>query len=307
MNWLTYSILSSIIGSARSITEKEGLLHTLESSFASYMSLVALIISLIYNIINKVPFDINKFAVLAGLFQGIAVLLILDSINKSDNPGLPMAFFRCQAVLTAIASVFLFKAKLPIHKLIAMCFVILGVYILAKSLDKKESFTDNPNDPEEIKKRIKTIIPITNWIIIAIIAGIFMTVKDIFTKYALLSKNSNTPNIIFYGFLVQTIIMFVYEYYVSRNIKLKDKNNDKIVACKDKLIIVVVGIILYGYVYTLTNACKLAPNIGFVKSIDCLGIVATILLSNLIFKTKLNKQSYLGILITIISIMVVSI
>ena len=218
-----------------------------------------------------------------------------------------MAFYRCQAVLTAIASVFLFKllkAKLPIHKLIAMCFVILGVYILAKSLNKKESFTDNP---KEIKKRIKTIIPITNWIIIAIIAGIFMTIKDIFTKYALLSENSNTPNIIFYGFLVQTIIMFVYEYYVSRNIKLKDKNNDKIVACKDKLIIVVVGIILYRYVYTLTNACKLAPNIGFVKSIDTLGIVATILLSNLIFKTKLNKQSYLGILITIISIIIVSI
>ena len=117
-----------------------------------------------------------------------------------------------------------------------------------------------------------------------------MTVKDIFTKYALLSKNSNTSNIIFYGLLVQTIILFIYEYYVSRNIKLKDKNNDKIVACKDKLIIVVVGIILYGYIYTLTNACKLAPNIGFVKSIDTLGIVATILLSNLIFKTKVNKQ-----------------
>jgi hypothetical protein len=31
MNWLTYLILSSIIGSARSIAEKEGLLHTLES------------------------------------------------------------------------------------------------------------------------------------------------------------------------------------------------------------------------------------------------------------------------------------
>ena len=69
-----------------------------------------------------------------------------------------MAFYRCQAVLTAIASVFLFKllkAKLPIHKLIAMCFVILGVYILAKSLNKKESFTDNPDNPEEIKKRMK--------------------------------------------------------------------------------------------------------------------------------------------------------
>ena len=150
MNWLAYSILSSIIGSARSITEKEGLLHILESSFTCYMSLVALIISLVYNIINKVPFDVNKFAILAGLFQGIAALLILDSVNKADNPGLPMAFFRCQAVLTSIASVFLYKAKLPAHKLIAMCFVIICVYILAKSLNKKESFTNNPNDPEEI-------------------------------------------------------------------------------------------------------------------------------------------------------------
>ena len=40
------------------------------SKISSYMSLVALIISLVYNIINKIPFNINKFALLAGIFQG---------------------------------------------------------------------------------------------------------------------------------------------------------------------------------------------------------------------------------------------
>ena len=70
---------------------------------------------------------------------------------------------------------------------------------------------------------------------------------------------------------------------------------------------IISGILLYIYVYVITIACKLAPNIGFVKSIDSLGIVLTIILSNIIFKTRLNTQSYIGIGISIAGIIFVSI
>ena len=47
------------------------------------------------------------------------------------------------------------------------------------------------------KHRIKNIVPVQNWIILSILSGIFVSGKDVFTKYALVSKNSNMFNFIF--------------------------------------------------------------------------------------------------------------
>ena len=107
--------------------------------------------------------------------------------------------------------------------------------------------------------------------------------------------------------LLQTIVLFIYDLYISKNIKLDNKDDNKVVKGIDIYYTIISGILLYIYVYVITMACKLAPNIGFVKSIDSLGIVLTIILSNLIFKTKLNTQSYIGIGISIAGIIFVSI
>ena len=134
-----------------------------------------------------------------------------------------------------------------------------------------------------------------------------MTLKDIFLKYSLFKKNSNVFNFIFYSLLLQTIVLFIYDLYISKNIKLDNKDDNKVVKGIDIYYTIISGIFMYIYVYVITMACKLAPNIGFVKSIDSLGIVLTIILSNLIFKTKLNTQSYIGIGISIAGIIFVSI
>ena len=88
----------------------------------------------------------------------------------------------------------------------------------------------------------------------------------------------------------------------------KPSNVTQIIAnTKDVVYTIITGILFYLYNYTLTVACKIAPNIGYVKSIDCLGIVATVILSNIIFGTKLNIESYIGIGLTILGIIGVSI
>ena len=302
MYWFSYAISSALVSTIKNITMKEGLFHTLESSFTFYYSLISLICSLLYNIVKKVPFYINKFAIIAGIFQGISTLLVMIAINKSNNPGLPMAFFRSQAILTAIVSVFLFKSTLPYYKLVAMGCVIYGLYKLANSLPKTEKYEN-----KIIKTRENSVIPTSNWILISIVSGVFMTLKDIFLKYSLFKKNSNVFNFIFYSLLLQTIVLFIYDLYISKNIKLDNKDDNKVVKGIDIYYTIISGILLYIYVYVITMACKLAPNIGFVKSIDSLGIVLTIILSNLIFKTKLNTQSYIGIGISIAGIIFVSI
>ena len=92
MYWFGYAISSALVSTIKNIIMKEGLFHTLESSFTFYYSLISLICSLLYNIVRKVPFYINKFAIIAGIFQGISTLLVMSAINKANNPGLPMLF-----------------------------------------------------------------------------------------------------------------------------------------------------------------------------------------------------------------------
>ena len=306
MYWVGYSILSGLVGTFKNITTKEGLLHTFESSFALYMSLVSTIISLIYNIIYKVPFNINGNAIIAGIFLAIGILLIMNAINKADNPGLPIAFYRTQCILTTILMSILFNSKLSYYKILFMCIVIAGSYILAKSLHA-EHHKSIQNTHSYVDNRIKNIVPVQNWIILSILSGIFVSGKDVFTKYALVSKNSNMFNFIFYILLVQTILFVIYEYYISGKIELLQKNTQIIANTKDVVYTIITGILFYLYNYTLTVACKIAPNIGYVKSIDCLGIVATVILSNIIFGTKLNIESYIGIGVTILGVIGVSI
>ena len=132
-------------------------------------------------------------------------------------------------------------------------------------------------------------------------------IKRYFFKIFTFKKNKNVFNFIFYSLLLQTIVLFIYDLYISKNIKLDNKDDNKVVKGIDIYYTIISGILLYIYVYVITMACKLAPNIGFVKSIDSLGIVLTIIFSNLIFKTKLNIQSYIGIGISIAGIIFVSI
>jgi len=270
------------------------------------MSLVATLISFIYNIVYKIPFYFNKNALIAGLFMTCGILLLMNAINKADNPGLPIAFYRTQCILTTILMYVLFNSSFSYYKLVSMCIVISGSYILAKSLHKEHQI-GLQNTHSYVKNREKSIVPIQNWILLSILSGIFVSGKDVFTKYALISKKSNIFNFIFYILLVQTILFMIYEYYIIDKVELLQKDNYKIANNTDIIYTIISGILFYFYNYTLVVASKLAPNIGYVKSIDCLGIVATVILSNIIFGTKLNVKSYIVIGMTILGVIGISI
>ena len=311
MNWILFSIFASLLNPIRLIFIKKGLLNITTNSYTSYESIIVLILFTFLNIIKKIPLSFSFNSVFAGIFQGIASIFLNYALNNSNNPGLPMATYRSQAVLTALLSVYFFGVSLPFYKLVAMILVVIGIYLLSEFQEKDNKLDNNKNNKNK------------KWIVLSLLAGGIMSIKDIFTRKSL--KNDNLYSFLFACLFSQTVLLFIYQYYITGNIRYKLKNKldnqdnienienienkknkkDNLKNIKNLKYVLIPGIFLTIYIYLLTNASKLTPNIGYVKSIDNLGIVVSILVSSIYFKTSVDKNSWFAIFLTVIGITLV--
>lgn len=280
MSWLALSYASAAISSVWNISVKEGTMKEDSDIYALQYSIVTFLIFLILFLWKaKTYFSVNIFTIIAGIFQGVAIIYLTKSLDESANPGLVMSVFRTQAILTTILAVFLLNANLSFDKIIAMIFVIGGVY-LATSKNKKSNNTSN------------------NWIVAALVAAVSMSIKDICLKKTLL-KNTDVINIIFYSFLTQIIILYFYTSVVK-----KKKIEFKKTTWKTS---VLSGSSFAAYIMLLTLASKLAPNVGYVKAIDTMGVLLTIIASRYMFDAPVSKENMIGVLIIIASVGYISI
>ena len=197
MSWLALSYASAAISSIWNISVKEGTMKEDSDIYALQYSIVTFLIFLILFLWKaKTYFSVNIFSIIAGIFQGIAIIYLTKSLGQSNNPGLVMSVFRTQAILTTILAVFLLNANLSFDKIIAMIFVVGGVY-LATSKNKDKDLNDKSHNMSNI------------CIMSALVAAVSMSIKDICLKKTLL-KNTDIINIIFYSFLTQIIILYFY-------------------------------------------------------------------------------------------------
>ena len=300
--WIFLSIIVAILGSASNISLKEGLFTTYSDDFTAYMSLFSLVMISIFNFVIKGNFNLNYWGMSTGFFLGIANIFLIKASQKAPNPGIAMALMRCQAIYTFIASYLIFGGKFKPYKLIGMLITIVGVYlIVSNQIDKKE-IKGNKSKKDKNEKSNNL-----NWIYFALLSGVFMTVKDILTKKALNVKNSTTLNILFNALVFQTILTFIYKYFNTKNLKLEDVNKDGKTDKKDYKYVIITSVFFILYILTIMQATKLAPNIGYIKSIDTFGVILTVIISKYLFKSDINKGSWIGIITTLIGLVLVSV
>ena len=307
MNWLIWSFIGAFLTSVWSLSMKLGVSHVFPTDFANWYGFVAMIGMMAYNFFTKVPYQYSTLALLTGLFQAITSISITKSIDVSPNPGSSMAVFRAQAVLTTILAYFLFKEPLSVSKIIATIVVVIGVYITSSDPSahqkpgKKEGFQVHSESQESKDKKG------ASWFVFAIIAAVAITAKDLVTKICL-NKGADLriENVILNALIGQTIVLMIYDRYRTGNFKLEDINRDKKVDSKDVAITVWTGLILLAYIFAVTYSVKTAPNVGYAKSIETLGVIITAVVSHFIFKSKLTKRMLLGIGLIIGGIMYIS-
>lgn len=298
--WFFLSLISAVCGSIWSISVKYGLQYFSVNSFALWYSLISTIIITFYYIIKYKWLHFSIYGVLSGMFAGIATLLLAKSFSISPNPGFSMAIFRTQAISTALCSSFFFGARLNLKKYLGILLSISGVATIVtaklsiKHKDEKEDYT---NETNTIKSKYK-------WVLYSFLAGVSMTIKDLFTKKRLYqSDKKKMGQLLWATSFFQTITLIIIVYFTSKSIKLKEIKKVEHLNTPFNKYTIFAGIAFSIYQLFIIKSCKEVSNIGLVKSIDSLGIVITTIASIFIFNSLFDTQSIIGVLMIIIGVL----
>lgn len=308
INWVSWSLIGAVLSAVWSLSMKKGISSIMPLDFANWYGVVSMIGMIIYNIAKRIGYQYSTLSLLIGFFQAVTSITITKSIRESPNPGSSMAVFRAQSVLTTILAVIFFGSKISIGKVIATIVVVIGVYISSSSSSTKkkplgfhnprrESFTDknkvSPSSEESDSKH-------SSWFLFAIFAALAITGKDLLTKFCLGgNQHLKIENVILNSLIGQSIFLMAYEWYKEGTFSLQDLNGDKKVNLKDIGITVWTGIVFLIYVIAVDYSVKTAPNAGYAKSIDTLGVIITAIASHYLFGSSLTPKMMGGIALII--------
>ena len=295
--WLGYSFGNAVCSTGYSLSVKKGDEYIDHLQLTSYFLLVSAIINLIYFIIKKKNIFLSKWAISNGIFGGLSLIFLNNSISKAKNPGLSMSIFRTQAVLTYIASIFLFHSSISKMKIAGIITVIIGAFIITSFNEKEkiENFNKNKEKTHNNKE----------WLLYAFAAGIFMTFKDITTKISLSKQKIDLSVYVFISLASASITSFIYQFIKTKNIKLESKQKNK--KYEKYIYVLIIAFINIVYAITIGLSTSQAPNPGIPKAIDSAGIILTLILSKFLFKnSEINKKQWLGVIILIIGVIAIS-
>ena len=317
MNWIQYAFMSAVLSSMWSLSVKDGVMSSFSIDFNAWYSLVSFVIALIYYGVKPGSIKISSILIIAGFMCGLASICLTRSVLTTPNPGMTMAIFRTQAILTAFVAFVFLGSSLSFDYVVSMILIIIGIFIIINPktdimenewYQQFQHYQDNvigeieeeDFEAEEASEKGDKI-----WLYTAILAGLFMTCKDIFTKLSFHMFSSQVEHVVFNILLGQTIILFLYDFYKTGNVLLRPKKNKP--GKKYIWITVWTGIVFFLYILTLTTATKYASNIGYVKSIDSMGIIITTILARYLFRSHLTKSMIVGILSIVTGVAYISI
>tara|TARA_B100001175_G_scaffold91860_1_gene77624 strand:+ start:5645 stop:6100 length:456 start_codon:yes stop_codon:yes gene_type:complete len=140
------------------------------------------------------------------------------------------------------------------------------------------------------------------WIFYSFIAMFFITIHSIIHKYILIYNNNNADISLAITFLFTGIISLIYLSFYKEKIKniLKDKNSNIIICLSIFLALIILSINM-----AVSKAFSFSSNISYCNLIINLNIILVLLFSYILFKERLNKQTMLGILLSLIGLSIV--
>ena len=121
-----------------------------------------------------------------------------------------------------------------------------------------------------------------------------------------MGPNQGIYNILFNSVVAQAIFLLAYDRIVTGTFKVRDLNGDGAVDWRDYSTIGWTGIVFDAYMFTVIGATRGAPNVGYAKAIDTLGVIVTSVASHYLFGSPLTKESMGGIGLVIAGILYIS-
>ena len=281
--WVIFAFLSAFFAGITSILAKCGIRKT-DSNVATFIrTIIVLLFSLLMvMIVGSFPTLKNLsaktilFLVLSGLSTGASWLCYFRALQKGNiNKVVPID--KSSTVLTIILATIFLGESITLYKTLGIIAIGLGTLMM---IEKK----DTENKTEE-----------KGWLFYAILSAVFASLTSILGKVGIEGVESNL------GTSIRTVVVIVMSFVmVSVTGKVKDiKRIDK----KELAFILLSGLST-GASWLFYYRALQDGEASIVVPIDKLSILVTIAFSYFVFKEKLGKKAFIGLVLIVVGTLV---
>ena len=281
--WVIFAFLSAFFAGITSILAKCGIRKT-DSNVATFIrTIVVLLFSLLMvAIVGSFPTLKNLsaktilFLVLSGLSTGASWLCYFRALQKGNiNKVVPID--KSSTVLTIVLATIFLGESITLYKTLGIIAIGVGTLMM---IEKK----DTENKTEE-----------KGWLFYAILSAVFASLTSILGKVGIEGVESNL------GTAIRTVVVIVMSFImVSVTGKVKDiKKIDK----KELAFILLSGLST-GASWLFYYRALQDGEASIVVPIDKLSILVTIAFSYFVFKEKLGKKAFIGLVLVVVGTLV---
>ena len=285
--WLIMAILSAFFAGITSILAKCGIKKTDSDVVTVLRTVVVLLFSWIMVFVVGSVWTIIEidgkslvFLILSGLATGASWICYFKALSIGDvNKVVPID--KSSTILSVLAAIILFGEIQNLGvKLIGTVILTIGIFLMIE------------------KKQGDGICEERGWLIYAVLSAIFAALTSILAKIGITGVESNL------GTAIRTSIVLVMAWVIvfmkKKQAQIKEVNK------KEFAYIFFSGIATGAswlcYYYAIQNGI-----VSVVVPIDKLSIIVTVIFSYLVFKEKLSKKAFIGLLLMVLGTLVMAI
>lgn len=281
--WVIFAFLSAFFAGITSILAKCGIRKT-DSNVATFIrTIVVLLFSLLMvAIVGSFPTLKNLsaktilFLVLSGLSTGASWLCYFRALQKGNiNKVVPID--KSSTVLTIVLATIFLGESITLYKTLGIIAIGVGTLMMIENKD-----TENKTEEK-------------GWLFYAILSAVFASLTSILGKVGIEGVESNL------GTAIRTVVVIVMSFImVSVTGKVKDiKKIDK----KELAFILLSGLST-GASWLFYYRALQEGEASIVVPIDKLSILVTIAFSYFVFKEKLGKKAFIGLVLIVVGTLV---
>ena len=274
--WIILAFLSSFFAGITSILAKCGIRKTDSTVATAIRTIVVLLSSILMTAIvgsfSQITLISSKsllFLILSGISAGASWLCYYKALQQGDvNKVVPID--KSSTILTMVLAFIFLGEKITPLSFIAIILIALGTFMM---IEKKEGVSSDTTGK--------------SWLIYAIFSAIFASLTTILAKIGIENVESNLAT------TIRTFVVLIMSWLmviIARKGKLL-KNLDK----KELLFICVSGLST-GASWLCYYKALQDGRASIVVPIDKLSIIISIAFSYIVFKEKLSKRSFIGLI-----------
>lgn len=279
MVWILFAFGSAFFAGLTAILAKVGLQNTDSDLTTALRTIVVLIFAWVMVFVvgsQKTILNISAhslvFLVLSGVATGASWLCYFKALQLGDvNKVTPVD--KSSTVLTMLLAFVLLQEPLGHNMILGMVFIALGTWLMIQK-----------------KAGVATAKGGHAWLWYALLSAVFAALTAILAKIGITDVESTL------GTAIRTIVVLIMAWFL---VVIKGKQHlYKQIGRKSKLFIVFSGIATGLSWLCYFHALQIGPA-SIVVPIDKLSIVFTVALAWLFFREKLNRKSFIGLVLIV--------